>query len=176
MSWVIRTAVEHDARALSELAERTFRDAFGGVNARDDVDLHCARAFAPDIQAREIKDPAIETLVVEHEGALVAFAQLRLSGESPPCVTLSPAVELQRIYVDRRWHGTGLARELMTNVFERTRKAGAKGLWLGVWEHNARAIRFYKRVGFSEVGDQVFRLGNDPQRDVVMVALPSAFD
>jgi ribosomal protein S18 acetylase RimI-like enzyme len=45
---------------------------------------------------------------------------------------------------------------------------GSGVAWLGVWEHNPRAITFYGKLGFVACGEQVFPLGNDPQRDIVM--------
>jgi ribosomal protein S18 acetylase RimI-like enzyme len=176
MTWTIRSAAKGDAEALSELAERTFRDAFAALNTPEDMDLHCERHFAPSIQAREIVDPATDTLVVEHDEALVAFAQVRSGGHCQAVVGAGPAIELLRIYVDRRFHGTGLARDLMNAVLARARDAGARTLWLGVWERNPRAIAFYERFGFSAVGEQVFTLGSDPQRDLVMVRSLDAGD
>ena len=168
-SWTIRPARESDAAALSELAERTFRDAFGALNTPADMDLHCARSFAPALQAAEIVEPGLHTLLAEDRGSLVAFAQVDLRSPRPPGVAASPAAELRRLYVDRRWHGTGLARELMQRALELAAASGARALWLGVWEHNPRAIAFYRRSGFAAVGEHVFTVGTDPQRDLVMV-------
>lgn len=66
---------------------------------------------------------------------------------------MSPAVELQRIDVERGFHGKGLAGELLAELLASARNHGAAAVWLGVWENNPRAIRFYQRSGFLEVGD-----------------------
>lgn len=166
-SWTIRTARESDAAALAALAERTFRDAFGAVNAAEDMDLHCARKYTAARQAAEIADPQIATVVVEHEGELVGYVQLRR--RASPAIGETAAVEVQRFYVLQAWHGTGLAQELMRESIARARDMGAESLWLGVWEHNPRAIRFYEKHGFTTVGEQPFVLGKDPQRDLVMM-------
>jgi GNAT superfamily N-acetyltransferase len=163
----IRPPREEDAAPLSQLAERTFRDAFGASNAPADMDRHCSRFYAPQVQLAEIRDPQLDTLVVEHDGELVAYAQLRRR-EPPAGVHGSDPIELRRFYVLQRWHGTGLAADLMQAVLTRAAERGADVLWLGVWEHNPRAIRFYRRWGFREVGEQPFVLGSDPQRDLVM--------
>ena len=165
--WTIRPARESDAAALAALAERTFRDAFGAWNAAEDMDLHCARAYTPARQATEIADPQVATVVVEHAGELVGYAQLRR--RASPAVAETAAVEVLRLYVLQAWHGTGVAHELMRDALERAAAMGAKAIWLGVWEHNPRAIRFYEKHGFTIVGEQPFVLGKDPQRDLVMV-------
>ena len=169
MSWTIRPAIPPDAAALSELAERTFRDAFSALNTAANMDLHCARAFSPAAQAAEIADPGIRTIVAEAQGRLVGFAQVHLRPATPRCVAVAPSVELHRLYVDRSLHGTGLASELMDEVFATAAAHRARAVWLGVWENNPRAIRFCRRHGFSEAGDHVFVVGTDPQRDLVMV-------
>ena len=164
---LIRQAEPSDAAVLAQLAESTFRAAFGDVNTRANMDAFCARAFGEAMQAREIGDPAVETIVVESGGELVAYAQMRRH-RAPPCVTGPQPIEILRFYVDGRWHGKGLAQELMSHLLARARAGGAETMWLGVWEHNPRAIAFYRRFGFTEVGDQPFRLGDDYQTDLVM--------
>ena len=164
----IRHAHARDATALSALAERTFRDTFAAMNTAANMDLHCSKVYSPARQAAEIADPGVVTLVADERGSLVAFAQLHLRGRTPPCVTASPAAELRRIYVDRARHGTGLAGRLLERVVAAAVEGGARALWLGVWEHNPRALRFYRRAGFVEVGEHVFVVGSDPQRDLVM--------
>ena len=80
------------------------------------------------------------------------------------------AYELHRFYVDRPSQGTGVAQRLMAAVQDAARAAGARHLWLGVWEHNPRAIRFYAKRGFVDVGSHDFVLGADRQTDRVMLA------
>jgi ribosomal protein S18 acetylase RimI-like enzyme len=75
---------------------------------------------------------------------------------------------VQRLYVDARYHGKGVAALLMDACIDAARRYDTKALWLGVWEHNPRAIAFYAKCGFVEVGEQVFPLGGDLQRDLVM--------
>ena len=168
--WTIREAHPADGDLLSEIAHATFRDTFGPDNTAADMDLHCSRFFTPEAQARELRDPAMITLVVPGGGdgaPFAAYAQLR-RGPAPPCVRATSPIELQRFYVRSALHGSGLAHELMAAVIDRAAREGADTLWLGVWEKNPRAMRFYEKCGFREVGDQTFVLGSDPQRDLVM--------
>ena len=163
----IRKADITDASDLAKLQERTFRDTFEASNTPEDLDLHCKAHYGEEIQRRELLDPGVEVLVCEHDGELVAFVQLRT--EKPPsCVSAQRPVEIQRFYVAKDWHGKGLAQDLMTLAIERAEQRGADQIWLGVWEHNPRAIAFYRKWGFSDVGDHIFPLGTDPQRDIVM--------
>lgn len=163
----VRRARPGDARALATLAERTFRDAFAALNTPQDTDLHCRTAYGEAILAREILDPDKVTLLCEQDGALVGYAQVRW-GKAPPFVVADAPGEIQRLYVSSECHGTGVAHALMEACLCEIRARRLDVAWLGVWEHNPRAIAFYRKLGFVEVGEHVFRVGNDPQRDVVM--------
>jgi ribosomal protein S18 acetylase RimI-like enzyme len=78
-------------------------------------------------------------------------------------------LELNRLYVDPRWHGGGVAHALMTHAIEFAQQRGAQTLYLAVWKHNHRAIAFYAKHGFEQVGSAPFRLGTELQIDPVMV-------
>lgn len=163
-----RKAQVRDAGVLAEFAEATFRATFGAVNTAENMALHCRNSYSAQIQATEIVDPAMVTLLSEDDGKLIAYAQLRW-GEVPHCVAANAAGEIQRLYVAADWHGKGVAQELMAACIGEIQQRGADAVWLGVWEHNPRAIAFYRKFGFVEVGDHTFPLGHDLQRDIVMV-------
>lgn len=111
---------------------------------------------------------AVITLLGHAKESLIAFAQLRL-GTPPECVDAHDSIELQRFYVCRSAHGRGVANELMAAVLSAARALRSNTLWLGVWEHNARAMAFYRRHGFADVGSHVFRMGSDDQIDRIYV-------
>ena len=165
-SITIRAATLDDAAALAELARRTFSDAFAADNTPDDLAAFLAATYGPDIQRRELADPALRYLVAERDGTPVAYALLR--DKRSPYVSDPTALELQRFYVDQSCHGSGIAQALMAQCIAHARARGAGALWLGVWERNARALRFYSAQGFQDVGRTVFTVGRDPQEDIVM--------
>ncbi len=165
--WQIRKAEPNDASALARLAEKTFRDTFAADNNAADMDQHCADTYSTKIQTREILDPNIDTFVCEFENQLIAYAQLSWL-QAPSYVTAQRPVEIRRFYVDSPWHGQGIAQTMMNKLLEHVASKNADQIWLGVWEHNPKAQRFYQKMGFLEVGDHVFQLGSDPQRDLIM--------
>jgi diamine N-acetyltransferase len=163
-----RRAEPGDAAQLAALAESTFREAFSDMNTPENMGLHCEKSYNREAQRREILDPSMETIVCEHGGQFVGYLQLRW-GPPPEGIEADHAAEIQRLYVAKPWHGTGIARELMAMALDRAEAGGADQVWLGVWEHNPRAIAFYKKFGFTERGEHTFPVGNDPQRDLIMV-------
>ena len=164
----IRTATPADAAVLADLARRTFFDTFAATNDATDMALHLANAYGVDQQTRELNDRDITTLLVDVDGQPVAYAQVR-ADHVPECVTGPSPVELWRFYVDRGWHGRGIAQALMEQVKATARDRGARTLWLGVWERNDRARAFYAKCGFTDAGQHIFLFGTDPQTDLVMV-------
>lgn len=163
----LRLAFPGDAPSLAMLAERTFRDTFGARNSPGNMDLHCAKAFGPEIQQQEIGDRGLVTTIAETDGQMVGYSQLRLLRTHPNVVAERPA-ELNRIYVLAEWQGRGVAGHLMQNARDTATRAGSDVLWLGVWEHNPKAMAFYRKFGLEIVGTNAFMLGEERQRDLVM--------
>lgn len=163
----IRAATSDDAVALSRFARDAFHDTFAADNAPDDMEAYLREAFSPERQAAELADPHRCCLLATVGGDLAGYASLMQDAAHPAVVAAHP-VELERFYVARAWHGRGLAALLMQTAVGQARAWGADVVWLGVWERNARAIRFYEKQGYETVGAQTFRLGSDLQRDCVM--------
>ncbi len=166
---LIRRANRSDARQLALLAESTFRDTFAATNTVEDLDLHCRANYSETVQAAEISSASAVTLLAERDGAVVGFAQMRWGEELPDCVQAKSPGEIHRLYVRVGWHGKGVAQDLMNACIDEMRVRGSDVVWLGVWERNPRAMSFYRKFDFVEVGDHVFHVGSDPQRDLIMV-------
>jgi len=169
VSFRLRRAEPADAATLADFAARIFEETFGPDNRPEDMAAHLADRFGVRQQAEEILDPAVITLLVEEDGRLIAYTQVTTLHAPPPCVTEEAPVEIGRFYVDRSWQGKGLAQSLMAAAKNAARELGGRTVWLAVWEHNPRAIAFYQKHGFRDVGSQPFRLGADLQTDRVMV-------
>lgn len=163
----LRVATADQAAALAQVMERTFRATFGESTAEEHMAEHCRSSYREAIQRAEIVDPDITTLLCLEGESIAGFVQVR-SGERPACVAASRPVELHRIYVDAPWHGKGVAALLMQAALDDAGKRGSDGVWLGVWENNPRAIRFYAKFAFVEVGEHIFHVGSDAQRDLLM--------
>ena len=160
----IRRAAGADATALAEFGARCFRDTYATQNDPADMLAHLARTFSEDIQAREIADAASRFFLAEAGGTIVGYALIQVGAAHPGVAGAGPC-EVKRFYVDHAWHGHGIAQSLMDSAREAARAAGAGTLWLTAWEHNARALAFYAKMGFVDVGTATFVLGHCPQVD-----------
>ena len=76
------------------------------------------------------------------------------------------SLELKRIYVLEEFHGKGVAQRLMNFVIQSAQANQYQVVWLGVWEHNYRAQKFYEKYSFVHSGHtHDFPIGSTPQTD-----------
>lgn len=163
----IRAATAADAEMLTGFARRTFHDAFASLNSPENMKAYMSQNFTPQKLSAQLADPRAIFLIAEIDAAPVAFAKL-YDGDVPDCVSGHAPVEIERSYVDRRFHGQGAAQTLMQVCFDRARQLGHGTIYLGVWENNRRAIAFYRKCGFDVVGSHVFHMGDEAQNDLLM--------
>lgn len=164
----IRQAHVSDAAALAELAERTFRAAFGDANTDSDMDAYVQEVFSAKQVAHELSQANQQFLLVFKGDAESPKGYAKLRTNEPPAAVGPSPIELQRLYVEPGTIGRGMGAALMQACLEMAESAGHQTLWLGVWQENQRAIEFYRRWGFQTVGSHVFRLGSDDQTDLIM--------
>lgn len=163
-----RIAAPADAPLLTALGRRTWTETFGPANAPEDLAAYLDAAFTADVQQAELVDPLLTYLLAQDStGTAVGYALLR-RGRSSPSITDPTAIEIQRFYVLGTHHGSGVAPALMTACLRLATALGAASVFLGVWQENPRAIRFYQKHGFTTVGTQTFTVGRDVQQDFVM--------
>ncbi len=157
------------AAQLAEFGARTFFESFAADNTPEDMRRHLESAWSPQKQLAEIQNPDIDTMVLADEkGRWLGLAQLRANKVSEG-VPKQGSMELWRFYVDKPFHGQGVAGELM-NRRQRTRAPPGRHVIVAgrVGAQRARQA-FYAKHGFRKVGSQVFIVGSDPQTDHVML-------
>lgn len=163
----IRRAVVSDASLLAELGAQTFSETFAADNNPEDMAVYLSSSFSPEQQAAELADPHYKCLIAEIKGSAVGYALLH-AGVPPEGVSAERPVELVRFYVFREWHGRGVGEALMRACLDEARQADYRTMWLGVWEHNGRALAFYRKWKFQDAGAHIFQLGADRQTDRLM--------
>lgn len=164
----IRQACEQDLEVLIEIGASTFRDTFSDSNSEVDMEKSLAEQFAPDQLLRELRTPGSRFfLLFGEEGRCLGYSKLN-TGSAQTEPEDPEALELQRLYVRKEAHGTGFGQMLFDVAIHLAETEGHPYLWLGVWEHNLRARRFYERNGFQVFGQHTFVLGDDPQCDLLM--------
>jgi diamine N-acetyltransferase len=163
---LIRNARPDEASTISALAHQTFRETYASQTRTEDMNAFLADAYRPADIAKALRDPRHRWFIAESEGSVAGFVHL-LVGERHASVLGERPVLLAEIYLKASHQGVGLGAAMMQQAIETARLTGDV-LWLGVWEHNARAIEFYRRWGFRPVGDTPFSFASEQQRDIVM--------
>ena len=158
------------ATRLAALGRQTFAETFAANNSPEDMAAYLAEAYGPEIQLAQLQDPRCTCLLAEMQGQAVGYVQLWLDSVLglPATDTTTKQLEIKQLYIVEDWIGTGLGAALMRRGLELAQAASVSAVVLGVWERNHRALAFYQRFGFREVGEVAFRLGQDVQRDLVL--------
>lgn len=166
---LIRQATLKDAQPLTDLSYTTFWDAFAHhpKNAPDDLAYYMRQAFTVEQITNELADPNSIFLIAEIEGELAGYSKIVIDNIEPG-ITAEKPVELSRLYSQQKFLGKGVGQTLMDACFQRAKQEDRDVMWLGVWEFNPRAQKFYEKNGFKVVGRHTFQLGADPQIDLLM--------
>ncbi len=168
MSVTIRPCVAGDEAALALVGQATFLETYAGVLPAGDILSHCKTQHSEALYADWLAKAGYRLWAAEMDegGAVVGYAAL--TPPDLPVATGERDVELKRIYVLNRFHGTGLGAKLMTTAMERASSDGFTRMLLGVFGGNSRAIAFYARQGYAEAGVRKFRVGANEYDDLVL--------
>ncbi len=155
------------AGLLTELSVTTFRDAFGPVNAQKDMDKYIADEMNIDRLSEELSNKDNLFFMAWYDEIPVGYVKLRATKKPDELKDNNP-IEIERLYVLQVYQSKKVGGAIMDHSINLAINRGYDIIWLGVWEHNYRAIDFYKRYGFDLFGSHSFVLGDDKQTDVLM--------
>lgn len=161
---ILRRATVDDLAAYGEFCRRTFTETYQDSHDADALSRHVAASFVEPRLRADLEGGQRTVLAVTAGPEWVAYAVLA-AGDAPPEVRGARPVEIARFYVGAGWHGRGLAAPLMDAVLDEARRQGGDTAWLCVWEHNARAVRFYLGRGFEPLGRTTYIFDGVPEDD-----------
>ena len=165
MTITYRDGTPADLPAIDVLFRQSFADTFAHLYKAEDLAAFFAN-FTPAAWADEMAGADYAFRLAEHDGVLVGFCKL-----GPPIVPVdskADRLELRQIYIDKAWHGCGIAKELMDWAIAEAKERGVRELYLTVYVDNLRAKRVYERYGFEAVGRYDFMVGNHADEDIIM--------
>ena len=163
----IRPAAIDDTIELREISIKTFQDAFGSVNTEQNMQQYIDHFFSISKLETELSDPGSQFYFAMKDGRAVGYLKLNL-GNAQTEMREDNGVEVERIYVDKDLQGNNIGQLLFDLALQIAHERHAQYLWLGVWEKNPGAIRFYERNGLSQFSTHPFKLGDDLQTDIMM--------
>jgi ribosomal protein S18 acetylase RimI-like enzyme len=162
----ITRATAADADLISRLSIITFEETFRGTCTDEDLQSFVDHAFSPSQVLKDLKDEEDFYFIAWYEGVAAGYVRLKEDYSDYPAIKKYKALELKRIYVLQEYQSKKIGAALMDYALQLAAKKNYEVLWLGVWEHNDKALIFYKKWGFTDTGDtHLFPIGNTPQTD-----------
>jgi len=166
-SLTIDIVAASEVAALSSLSKQTFQETFGAQNTESDMTAYLAKSFSTEQLLKELHTPGCTFYFARIDGKVIGYMKLN-TGAAQSDLKESDSLEIERIYLLQPWQGTGIAAAMMNLAIDIAKKKEAQSIWLAVWEHNYRAIRFYTKFGFTAFGRHPFILGSDVQTDIMI--------
>jgi len=163
----IRRVTLEDAEVLSKLAAHTFYNTFKGTCTDEDMEGFLVDYFNMEQVKKELSDFDDYYYFAEVDGKAVGYVRFKEDYTAFETMKQWKALELKRLYVDEHFHGKGIAQALTDFVIDYAKENAYEVVWLGVWEYNFRAQKFYNKMGFEDTGQKHdFPIGNTPQTDL----------
>lgn len=166
MPLTIKVASGADATILAKLGATTFYDTFRPYNSEEDMQTYIAKAYDENTIRQNLQNPNIHYAMVYQNNEAVGYIKLLLNAQNDKLTGKS--IELEKIYVLQTQLGSGAGKFLMDYAINFSKAQQYEHLFLGVWEENKRALRFYEKNGFVVFTTRSFTLGSTICDDFMM--------
>jgi diamine N-acetyltransferase len=156
-----------DIEQLQIIGRQTFFETFADGNTEENMQKYLEEGFTVDKLTSELTNPNSEFYFALFDNKIIGYLKINF-GQAQTELKDQKALEIERIYVLKEFHGKKVGQILYDKAFDIAKQTSVDYLWLGVWEENPRAINFYKKNGFVEFDKHIFKLGTDEQTDIMM--------
>lgn len=163
----IKPCTIYDVNVLQSISYDTFMETFAEDNTAEDIKAYTDKAFDKARLQTELHNPQSYFAFIYQDAKLAGYIKMNRD-EAQTEARGEDGLELQRIYVKKAYLRQGHGERLLQYAVQQAEKLRKSFIWLGVWEHNDKAIRFYKKWGFTQTGAHAFYVGNDEQKDLIM--------
>lgn len=165
--WDIRRCKGKDVFLLQEMSVQTYYETFGGSSTIEDMQQYLDGAYNTRKLMDELKNPNTLFFFALWDGELAGYMKLNLP-QAQSDINDPESMEIERFYIAKRFQRKKLGSKLMGKAMEVAREQNKTYLWLGVWENNYRAQRFYRKMGFQIFGKHPFQMGSKTETDLLM--------
>jgi ribosomal protein S18 acetylase RimI-like enzyme len=163
----IRKVTIKDLDELQKIGRQTFYETFASGNTEENMSKYLEEGFSVAKLTTELSDKNAEFYFATLDENVIGYLKINF-GQSQTELKDDKAIEIERIYVLKEYHGKNVGQLLYDKAINIALQKNANFVWLGVWEQNPRAINFYKKNGFVEFDKHIFKLGDDEQTDIMM--------
>ena len=166
----IKKATLSDLETIQKISIQTFIETFAAVNTPENIANYIKDSLNTEQLTTELNNANSQFYVAYSNTEAVGYLKINFGDAQTETINKN-ALEVQRIYVLQTFHGKNIGQLLLDEVKKIAQNTGVEYIWLGVWEENHRALRFYAKNGFVVFDKHVFTLGNDEQTDLLMQLL-----
>lgn len=152
---------------LQSIGKKTFSQTFSSTNTEENMAKYLEEGFSVQKLTKEFNNPDSEFYFALADSAIVGYLKINF-GKSQTELQDSSSLEIERIYVLNEFHGKKVGQLLYEKAISIAKKQSSNYVWLGVWEENKRALKFYEKNGFKPFDKHIFKLGDDEQTDIMM--------
>ena len=163
----IKKVTLNDIDQLQIIGRQTFFETFSAGNTEENMKKYLAEDFSIDKLTAQLNNKNSEFYFATLDNNTIGYLKLNF-GKSQTELKDDKAIEIERIYVLKDYHGKNVGQLLYEKAMQIAKQTNTDYVWLGVWEQNPRAINFYKKNGFVEFDKHIFKLGEDEQTDIMM--------
>lgn len=163
----IRKIGLNDLEQLQYISRYIFTETFAATSDPANLEKYLTEAYATNQLKNELNNPNSAFYFAELEGTVLGYLKIN-TGNAQTEPQDEDTLEIQRIYVLQAFHGKEVGQLLMNKAIEIAKELNKRYVWLGVWEQNPRAIRFYEKNGFVVFGEHLFQFGNEAETDIMM--------
>lgn len=156
-----------EVEKLQAISKTTFTETFSEVNTEENMQRYLDENLSLEKLKEELTNSASQFFFAKQSGQILGYLKVNLPNSQTE-KSFPESLEVERIYVLKEFHAQKIGHLLLEKAKLIAKEMQYNYLWLGVWEHNQKAINFYKRHGFDEFDKHVFQLGNDQQTDILM--------
>jgi len=167
MELIFRPCTPADVDALSEFSRRTYYETFAHMNTAENMEAYLTASFDKEKLRKELQNPDSSFYFLYAGWVLSGYLKVN---EAPAQTDINDeqSLEIERLYVAKESQSSGLGRELMRRALDIAYARKKSYVWLGVWEKNEKAILFYEKNGFYQIGTHSFIMGEEEQTDFIM--------
>ena len=152
---------------LQKISKETFVEAFSNQNTEENMRKYLEENLSIQQLTNELLNSESSFYFARIDEKIIGYLKVNF-GKAQTDFKDDDSIEIERVYVLSEFHGKDVGKKLLDKAIEISREKNAKSVWLGVWEKNYKAIRFYHKNGFVEFGEHPFILGDDIQTDILM--------
>ena len=167
MTYQILSCQKNEITELRQIAYETFYNSYSHLNSTESFNQYLENNFSEFQIEKEFSNPNSFFFFLKNEKSICGYTKLNINDAQTENKG-ADYLEIERIYLQKKWQGKGLGRKLMNHAIDFAKQQEIAKVWLGVWEKNPTAIAFYKKCGFEFCGEHDFVLGEERQTDFLM--------